>query len=355
MRILVLGGTAWLGGEIARRALERGHQVTCLARGRAGSAPVGVTFVAADRDLPTAYGQVSGQDWDVVVDVSWQPGQVRGALQALADRARHWVYVSSGSVYAEHGVMDQDESGPLLPALEGDHATREEYGGAKVACEQRCAEAVGDRLLVARAGLIAGYGDLSDRFGYWPGRMALAARDGGPVLVPAGLEAWAQAVDVGDLARWLVDAGASGTAGTVNAVGPRRTLADVLDAARTASGYTGELVPVSSGWLLEQGVEEYMGPRSLPLWIADPDWAAFSARSGAAAAAAGLTHRPLADLVADSLRWERELGLDRTDRRAGLTRAQERELLDAAARSTPPVPVPVPVPASAPGTDPEPG
>ena len=94
-----------------------------------------------------------------------------------------------------------------------------------------------------------------------------------------------------------------------------------------------------------------MGPRSLPLWIADPDWAAFSARSGAAAAAAGLTHRPLADLVADSLRWERELGLDRTDRRAGLTRAQERELLDAAARSTPPVPVPAP----ASSARPEPG
>ena len=98
---------------------------------------------------------------------------------------------------------------------------------------------------------------------------------------------------------------------------------------RSASGYTGELVPVPSDWLVEQGVEEYMGPRSLPLWIADPDWAAFSARSGAAAAAAGLTHRPLADLVADCLRWEQELGLDRADRRAGLSRAQERELLGA--------------------------
>jgi 2'-hydroxyisoflavone reductase len=343
MRILVLGGTAWLGGEIARRALERGHQVTCLARGQAGSAPVGATFVASDRALPTAYGQVNGQDWDLVLDVSWQPVQVRGALNALADRARHWVYVSSASVYADHSV-DQGETGPLLPAFEGEEATREEYGGAKVACERWCADAVGDRLLVARAGLIAGYGDLSDRFGYWPGRMALAARDGGPVLVPAEQDAPVQAVDVGDLARWLVDAGAAGVVGTLNAVGPQRTMAEVLEAARAAAGYTGELVPVSSRELLRQGVEEYMGPRSLPLWIADPGWAAFSARSGAAAAAAGLTHRPLADLVGDSLRWERKLGLEREQRRAGLSRAEELDLLQAAGVSSP---LPGPAPTSA--------
>ncbi len=328
MRILVLGGTAWLGGEVARRALERGHSVTCLARGQAGPAPVGATFVASDRGLPTAYGQVGGQDWDLVLDVSWQPGQVRGALEALADRAQHWVYVSSGSVYADHSAPGQDESGPLLPPFEGSEATREEYGAAKVACEQLCTEAVGDRLLVARAGLIGGYGDRSDRFGYWPGRMALAARDGGPVLVPAEQDAPVQVVDVGDLARWLVDAGAGGLTGTFDAVGPRHTLAQALEAARAAAGYTGPLVPAPSRWLQQQEVEEFMGPRSLPLWLADPDWAGFSARSGAAASEAGLSSRPLADLAADSLRWELELGLDRS-RQAGLSRAEELDLLAA--------------------------
>jgi 2'-hydroxyisoflavone reductase len=326
MRILVLGGTAWLGGEIARRALERGHSVTCLARGQAGPAPAGTTFVASDRGLPTAYGQVSGQDWDLVLDVSWQPGQVRGALEALAARARQWVYVSSCSVYADHSAPGQDESAALLPPLEGSQATGEDYGAAKVACERLCTDAVGDRLLVARAGLIGGYGDPMDRFGYWPGRMALAARDGGPVLVPAEQDAPVQVVDVGDLARWLVDAGAAGLTGTYDAVGPRHTLAQVLQAARTASGWTRDLVPAPSRWLRQQEVEEFMGPRSLPLWLADPDWAGFLARSGASVSAAGLSCRPLADLVADSLRWELELGLDR-ERRAGLGRAEELKLL----------------------------
>src|SRR3954465_434429 len=179
MRILVLGGTAWLGGEVARRALERGHSVTCLARGQAGPAPVGAAFVASDRALPTAYGQVSGQDWDLVLDVSWQPGQVRGALEALAARARHWVYVSSCSVYADHSAPGQDEPAPLLPPLEGSRATGEEYGAAKVACERLCIDAVGDRLLVARAGLIGGYGDVMGRFGSWPGREGAPPPGGG--------------------------------------------------------------------------------------------------------------------------------------------------------------------------------
>src|SRR3954468_6166601 len=158
MRILVLGGTAWLGGEIAPRAPEGGRADTCCARARAGPAPAGTTFVASDRELPTAYGQVSGQDWDLVLDVSWQPGQVRGALQALAARARHWVYVSSFSVYAAPSAPGLDEPAPPLPPLEGSRATGEEYGAAKVACERLCTDAVGDRLLVARAGLIGGDG-----------------------------------------------------------------------------------------------------------------------------------------------------------------------------------------------------
>lgn len=331
--LLVLGGTAWLGGTVARLARDRGLEVTALARGVAGAVPEGVRLVAADRLADDAYDEVARTDWDDVLDVSWQPGMVRSALAALAGRARHWTYVSSCSVYASHDEPQADEGADLLPALEGDVAAAEQYGAAKVACERACQAVVGERLLVARAGLISGYGDLSDRFGYWPARLAAAA--GGrtawgaqPVVVPDTPSAPTQTVDVGDLARWLLDAGTTGTTGTVNAVGPVRPLSQVLDVVRAVTGWDGLQVAVPSGFLVEQRVEAYMGPRSLPLWIDEPGWRAFSDRSGVAAAVLGLTHRPLVDLVADALAWERSLGLDR-DRRAGLTPRQERELVAA--------------------------
>jgi 2'-hydroxyisoflavone reductase len=329
--LLVLGGTAWLGGEVAAAALAAGHDVTCLARGTSGTPPPGVRWVKADRDQPDAYAAVAGQDWDDVLDVSWQPGQVRSALQLLGDRTAHWTYVSSCSVYADHASVDVDESAPVLPALVGEQAGREQYGEAKVACEQACTAAVGDRLLVARPGLIGGYGDRSDRFGYWPGRFALAAEDGGPVLVPDADALATQTIDVRDLADWLVRAGTARTVGVMNTVGERRSFGYVIDAAGEAAGFAGaahdgRLIRVPSQWLRQQGVEEYMGPRSLPLWMVDPDWTGFSARDGSAARAAGLTHRPLRVLVEESLTWERELGLGR-DRRAGLSRSDELELL----------------------------
>lgn len=332
---LVLGGTAWLGGELARAALRRGHDVTCLARGESGSAPPGVRWVRADRAASDGYDAVRHQDWDDVVDVSWQPGLVRSALTALGPRARHWTYVSSSSVYADHSVPGADESAPLLPPLLGDAADREQYGQAKVACEQASLDAVGDRLLVARCGLIAGYGDRSDRFGYWPARFARAAQDGGEVLVPDDDGLPTQTIDVHDLAEWIVRAGVEGVVGVMNAVGERRLFAEVLRASRDAaglrsgslgSGHGHGVVRVPSAWLREHAVEEFMGPRSLPLWICDPGWAGFLDRDGSRAESAGLTHRPLSELVADALRWEQELGLQR-DRRAGLSATEEAELL----------------------------
>ncbi len=270
------------------------------------------------------------------MDVSWQPGYVRSALEALGERSRHWVYVSSCSVYADHSRPEADETAGLLAAVEGDVATREQYGEAKVACELACQDALGDRLLVARSGLIAGYGDPSDRFGYWAGRFSAAA-EGHPawtaspaVLVPDEPDLPTQAVDVRDLARWLVRAGLEGTVGTMNAAGPRVPLHEVLTASRRVAGFDGPVELVPSSWLLRHGVAEYMGPRSLPLWIVDPAWRGFSARDASAARAAGLTSRPLEELVGAALRWERERGLDR-DRSAGLSPAEEAELLRARA------------------------
>ncbi len=326
MDVLVLGGTAWLGREVAQQAVSRGHQVTCLARGHSGPAAAGAALVAVDRGDLAPYALLAGPCWDAVIEVSWQPGFVRGALEALAGRARHWAYVSSLNVYASHATIGGDESAALLPASTRDHAELDDYGEAKVACEQACADAAGDRLLIARAGLIGGPGDHSGRSGYW---VARAARDPlTPMLVPDSPDLPTQVVDVRDLAAWLVMAAEEGITGTYDTVGPVVPFGEWIQMSRTVAGHTGPVVTADPAWLLEQGVEQYMGPESMAMWLAEPESEGLSARSGAAARAVGLTHRPRAGLLADTLAWEREAGLGRA-RRAGLSPERERELLAA--------------------------
>ena len=322
--LLLLGGTQWVGREVAALAVARGHAVTCLARGESGAVADGVELVRGDRSQPDAYDALRGRRFDQVVDVSWQPGFVRSALAALGDRAAQWTYVSSGSVYADTATLDADESVARHEPIAGDTAGPEQYSGAKVACEDAVTTAVGDRALVARVGLIAGPGDHTDRTGYWPARCARAPLD--PLLVPATPELSTQVIDVRDLAGWLVTAGETGAVGTVNAVGPVVPFGAWIALCREVGGHTGEVVTAEREWLEAHGVQEWAGEDSLPMWIATPGWEGFADRNGDAAAALGLVHRPRREVLADTLAWERERGLDR-ERRAGLAPVRESELI----------------------------
>lgn len=324
MKILVLGGTAFLSRAVASEALSRGHDVTCLARGTKQSPPDGVRWVTADRDAgPEAYREVLSE-WDGVIEVSWRPNHVRDALRALAWNSRHWTYVSSVSVYAETAVPGQRESARLVePLREDGPLTVETYGAAKVACERASIEHIAPRLHVSRPGLIVGWGDSSDRFGYWPARFSRHESD--LVLVPDTWGAEVQVIWVRDLARWLVTATENKVVGPFNAVGDPVTFGEVLDRSREAAGHDGELITVPSAWLADMNISYWAGPDSLPLWL-PADHAGFATRDNSAATAAGLEFAPLSELIDDTLAWERHLGIKRP-RLAGLSPARELSLL----------------------------
>ncbi|WP_246657794.1 epimerase [Arthrobacter yangruifuii] len=250
-------------------------------------------------------------------------------------------------MYASQKEFGQDEDAPLLPPLTADVMEgMDSYGPAKVACEAAVTAGFGPaRRAIVRSGLIGGPGDPSGRSGYWPQRFAHADGAEGRVLVPDAPDQPTQLIDVRDLARWLVQVAEERTAGVFNAVGETVPLQQHLALAAAAGGgaagaaepdasFPGagpsvlprSAVPAPGGWLLGQGVREWSGPRSLPLWLADPDWHGMNARSNARATAAGLRLRPLQQTLTDTLAWEEAAGVERS-RGAGLTREEECALL----------------------------
>ncbi len=323
MRILILGGTAFLSAEIVRQALDAGHDVTCLARGTAAEPPPGVRWIRADRAAgPGAYAGLDGV-WDAAVDVSRDPAEVRPALGALAERTGHWTFVSSCSVYARHDQPGADETAELLQPLPPDQeAARETYGEAKAAIENLVLEAARERAHIVRAGLIGGPGDSSDRYGYWPARLAAG---GDAVLVPDIFGDPVQVIDVRDLAAWILLAAARGLAGTFNAVGEAASFGEYIRECRELAGTNPEGVTAAPAWLEAQGVQPWSGEDSLPLWL-PPGHEGFMARSNAAGIAQGMRLRPWQDTLRDTLADERARGL-RRPRKAGLTTEREKELL----------------------------
>jgi len=313
--VLILGGTGWLSGRIARRWLAAGARVTCVARGER-AAPDGAELVRADRDAPHAYDALM-RYWDEVVDISSRASHVRAAAAALGGRAAHWTYISSMSVYAEADVHGADETARLeQPAAEGDEY---DYAAEKVAAED-AVRTLGSRVHIIRPGLIVGAGDPSDRFGYWAAAFARAGSE--PVLVPDGAGRFVQVIDVDDLAAF---AATTELTGIRNAIGDAHPFDDVIATVRWTAGHTGDVVVVGDDWLDAHDVQPWMGERSLPLWL-PADMAGFMTRSNDAYRAAGGIQTPLETIIVRVLDDERARGLDRP-RRAGLARDDEKALL----------------------------
>jgi nucleoside-diphosphate-sugar epimerase len=323
LRVLILGGTAFLGRAVARCARDAGHDVTCAARGLSGAVPDGVRLVRVDRDRPDGLSALDGERFDAVVDLARRPSHVRRALAALGDRAGHWTFVSTCSVYADQATPGQRaESAPLLAAAppEVDDADGEQYGPCKVADEEAVV-ASGVPAFVCRAGLIVGPEDPSGRFDYWVARLAR----GGEVLAPGRPDDLVQWIDVRDLAAWLVLAAETSLTGTYDGNGApvsrRRFLAGVAEGV----GLVPELTWVDQDFLAEHRVQPWMGERSLPMWLPLPDYAGFMTRDVTPAVEAGLRTRPLVDTARDTLEWL-QTGPDRV-LRVGLDPDEEADVL----------------------------
>lgn len=327
MRILVLGGTVYLSRTIAEQARDRGHDVTAAARGASGKPPGGVRFVPVDRDQTAGLADLAGESFDAVVDVARLPGHVGYALDALAARAEHWTFVSTCSVYADNSTPGQTAAdAPLLAAAPADSldGDPEQYGPNKVACENLVRDRVGDAFIV-RAGLVVGPDDPTDRFGYWPQRIAA----GGEVLAPGDPAEQVQYIDVADLAAWILDAAENGTAGTYDGVCspmPRGSFLTEIAAAVGQPDVTFSWVP--QDFLTEHGVRPWAGPDSLSLWLPLPEYAGFLTRDPAASVAAGMRNRPLGDTVRAWQTWFAARA-EPVPLKAGISRAKETAVLAA--------------------------
>jgi 2'-hydroxyisoflavone reductase len=320
MKILILGGTVFLGRHVAETALARGHNVTLFNRGRHNSH----LFPEAEKlrgDRDTDLAALRDRRFDAVIDTSgYRPEQVRAAAEALR-QVDHYTFVSSISVYRRFPPGPSfDERAPVAEGTEG-------YGPLKARAEDALETALPGRVAHVRPGLIVGPHDPTDRFTYWPRRVA----HGGDVLAPGRQERPIQFVDVRDLADWCVRLSEERVVGVFNAVGPGSTLTmgELLEECRTVTGSDARFTWLSDEELAAAGVEPWT---ELPLWIPekDSDFGGLLLADNRRAVATGLTFRPLADTIRATLEWDRQEGglLGKSPIRVTpITREREAELL----------------------------
>lgn len=319
MKILVLGGTKFLGRAAVEAALERGHEVTLFTRGETNPE----LFREAERlrgDRTADLSALDGREWDVVIDTSgYLPADVRRSVDALRDSVGRYLFVSSVSVYADMSRgPDEDSARGELGDMPEDRMLDDygNYGPLKAICEDVVREALGDRALIVRPGLIVGPHDPTGRFTYWPHRIAR----GGEVLVPGPPERTVQFVDVRDLGAWLVDLLERDDRGVYNATRSGIAWSELFEAAVEVTGSGAEAVWIPDAFLLQHEVGEWM---ELPMWLADPEWVGMNQADVSRAEAAGLTHRSLEETIRGTLD-EAEMTEE-----AGMKPERESELIEA--------------------------
>lgn len=328
MKILILGGTGFLGPHTVDYALSRKHTLTLFNRGK--------TNPHLFPDLEKLHGNrdgdlksLEGRRWDACIDTSgYVPRHVTDSAALLAKNGlKHYVFVSTVSVYPEDAFRKPgvDEKTPVgkLADENTEKVTNETYGPLKALCEQAAEKAMPGHVTNIRPGLIVGPLDPSDRFTYWPARLDR----GGEVLAPAPADAPLQYIDARDLARFCVKVIEDGHAGVVNALGPNYevTFADVVHGCKCAAGKEARITWVDEKFLMEQQVGPWM---ELPLWIPQSEQPGFARVNNARAIGMGLTFRPPAETIRDTLEWHRKRPAD-YKWRAGLKAEKETAVLKA--------------------------
>jgi 2'-hydroxyisoflavone reductase len=330
LRILILGGTAFLGPAEVEYALARGHTVTLFNRGRTNPHLFpDVEKLIGDRDVPD-YSALEGREWDAVIDnsanvASW----VRDATAVLRETAGRYLFVSSISAHKDNSIIGQTEDGPVFSKEEYDEAMASgegmgvTFGPNKAQAERDTFEAFGARGIVVRPGLIVGPGDRSHRFTYWPVRIDR----GGEVLAPGDGTDWAQIVDVRDLGQFLVHLVEEEASGTFLATGPEAplTMAGMLYGIRAITASPVSFTWVDADFLREHEVGAWM---EMPVWVyPSPEMRGFSSYDCSKAIAAGLSFRPLADTARATLDWWKSLPEDQQAMRTGIDPEKEARIL----------------------------
>jgi 2'-hydroxyisoflavone reductase len=332
-RILILGGTGFLGPQLVEAASARGHNVTLFNRGKTRPHLFpDVEKLQGDRDPKNGEGlkALEGRSWDAVVDTSgYVPRVVRASAELLAPNVGHYVFISTISVYKELPRPGMDEDAPLATVDDPTNENvREHYGALKALCEKAAEAAFPGRTTNIRPGLIVGPDDPTQRFSYWPVRVA----QGGEVLAPGSGSDPVQFIDVRDLAEWTILTLENRDVGTFNATGPAKplTMKALLEACKQASNSNATFTWADAAFLEKHNVRAWM---DMPVWVTPGgEMAGMSAVSNARAVARGLKFRPAVDTARDTLTWFNGLPPERQAelrKRAGLPPEREREVLAA--------------------------